>query len=94
MRIPDIYLKVLITTASGRHSWLEAANFSSDANFDMYSAPAGWKNSARAQADFVRAQDILTGRASFMFDVLGLGVGDGMNKVSFALAAVSHSNHD
>jgi hypothetical protein len=84
LRIPRICLKVLIT-ASGRHSWLEAAHFSSDASVDMYSAPAGWTKSARAQADFVRTQDILTGRAKFMFRTSAFGGSDGMFTVSHLL---------
>lgn len=66
LRIPDVCLKILITTPSG-HNWLEAARFSSDANLDIYSAPIGWRESGRAQAEFIRAQDILTGRAKFLF---------------------------
>jgi hypothetical protein len=68
LRVPQICLKVLITTPSGRHSWLEAAQFASDANFDIYSAPAGWQESVRVQADYIRTQDALTGRAKFLSD--------------------------
>jgi hypothetical protein len=72
LRVPQICLKVLITTPSGRHTWLEAAQFASDGNLDIYSAPAGWRESGRVQADYIRSQDILTGRARFLFDALPL----------------------
>jgi hypothetical protein len=77
LRVPQICLKVLITTPSGRHTWLEAAQFASDANLDIYSAPAGWRESGRLQADFVRTQDVLTGRAKFLFDASLLKHRDG-----------------
>lgn len=77
LRISHISLRVLIT-AVGRPRWLEAAHFSSDASIDMYSAPAGWKKSAHAQANFVRAQDILTRRVNFMFRSSTSGGSDGM----------------
>jgi hypothetical protein len=72
LRVPQICLKVLITTPSGRHTWLEAAQFASDANLDIYSAPAGWRESRSVQADYIRSQDVLTGRAKFLFDALPL----------------------
>jgi hypothetical protein len=78
LRVPHVCFKVLITAPSGHHSWLEAAYFASDAYLDIYSAPAGWRESGRVQADYVRAQDVLTGRAKFLFNVSPLKHNDGM----------------
>jgi hypothetical protein len=82
LRIPHLCVKALITTVSGRKSWLEAAQFSSDANLDIYSAPVGWQESGRAQTDFIRTRDILTVRAKFMLDKSRLDRIDGMFRVS------------
>jgi hypothetical protein len=76
-RVPRVCLKVLITLPSGRHSWLEAAHFESDANLDIYSAPAGWRESGRVQADYIRTQDVMTGRAKFLFDASPVKHSDG-----------------
>lgn len=79
LRVPQANIKVLITTSTGLQSWLEAANFSGDANLDVYSAPTGWQESARKQEEYIRVQDILTGRAKFLFDKLLLQRSDRMS---------------
>jgi len=89
LRVPQIYCKVLITTPSGRHNWLEAAQFAFDANLDIYSAPAGWRESGRVQADFIRSQDVLTGRAKLLFDMSPLKHDDGMS-VAFTLSTPNY----
>jgi hypothetical protein len=82
LRIPQIYFKILITASSGRHSWLEAARFASDANLDIYSAPNGWRESGREQAEYIRAQDAVTGRAKFLFDGASLKYDNGSSVIS------------
>lgn len=67
LRMPHACITVFITTPSGRHNWLEAAKFSSDANIDIYSSPLGWRHSGNLQSEFVRVQDILTGRAKSIY---------------------------
>jgi len=83
LRVPQVCLKVLITTPSGRHTWLEAAQFASDASLDIYSAPAGWRESGRVQADHILSQDVLTGRAKFLFDTLPLKRDSGSMPLTF-----------
>jgi hypothetical protein len=76
--VPEVCLKILITSPSGRQSWLEAAQFVSDANLDIYAAPAGWGELGRVQEDYIRTQDNLTGRAKLLLDSL-LKHNDGMS---------------
>lgn len=83
IRVPHISLKILVTSPSGRHNWLEAAHFTSDANLDIYSAPAGWQESARRQAEFIATQDVPTGRARLMKESL---LGDGELRVPITLS--------
>lgn len=68
LRLPNISVKVLLTGGIERSTWLETAELMADAYLDVYLSPVGWKESAQAQADFVRAQDELTGRARLMFE--------------------------
>lgn len=82
LRVPQICVKILITASSGRHSWLEAARFASDANLDIYSAPAGWRESGRVQAEYIRTQDAITGRAKFLFDRASRKYDDGSSVIS------------
>lgn len=77
-RVPQIYLKLFITTLSGHHSWLEAAQFVFDANLDIYSAPARWQESGRVQADYIRTQDLSTSRGRFLFNLSPFKHDDGM----------------
>ncbi|KII92575.1 hypothetical protein PLICRDRAFT_134291 [Plicaturopsis crispa FD-325 SS-3] len=65
VRVPQFSLQILL---KDRDTWLEAADLVTDANLDIYSAPRDWKTAARAQTEFVQAQDILTGRVQHMFD--------------------------
>lgn len=78
LRVPQANIKVLITTSTSLQNWLETAGFSGDANVDIYLAPVGWQESARIQEEYIRAQDILTGRANFLFDKLLLQRSDRM----------------
>ena len=70
LRVPQADIKVHITTSTSLQNWLEAASLSGDANVDIYLAPAGWQESACIQEEYIHAQDILTGRAHFLFDKL------------------------
>lgn len=67
LRLPHASVKVLLTAPSGHQPWLEAAELDMDVYFDIYSSPDGWKDTARAQADFIRVQDAPTNRAKRMF---------------------------
>ncbi|KAF7969728.1 hypothetical protein HWV62_26142, partial [Athelia sp. TMB] len=64
--IPQVTLKVLVTNNAQHRSWLEAVDAKLDVNIDLYSAPAGWRESARLQNEFIKIQDVPTGRAKLM----------------------------
>lgn len=64
--IPQVTLKVLVTNNVQHRSWLEAVDAKLDVNIDLYSAPAGWRESARLQNEFIKIQDVPTGRAKLM----------------------------
>jgi hypothetical protein len=68
LRLPKVSVKVLVTGGTERNTWLEAAELVADAHLDIYLSPLGWRDSAQAQADFIQAQDELTGRARLMFE--------------------------
>lgn len=70
IQIPTISLKVLVTNVTRPRSWLEAAHAILDVNVDIYSAPAGWRDTSRVQKEFVRIQDVPTGRAKLMKESL------------------------
>lgn len=70
IQIPTIVLKVLVTNVTRPRSWLEAAHATLDVNVDIYSAPAGWRETSRMQEEFIRVQDAPTGRAKLMKESL------------------------
>lgn len=67
VRLPHASLKVLLATRSDHSVWTEAADITTDAHLTVYSAPLRWPDAARAQAEFIRSQDLMTGRARRMF---------------------------
>ena len=72
LRLPSIAVKLVLANGLRRTSWVETMHLFSDAYIDIYSSPLGWANTAQAQVQFVRAQDILTGRTDALFDVLDM----------------------
>ncbi|KAG8964186.1 hypothetical protein FRC03_002130 [Tulasnella sp. 419] len=62
--IPSIDAKTLAHQGGG---WFEVASFSCDVNCDIYSSPAGWKERARLQVQFITEQDELTRRMAFVY---------------------------
>ncbi|KAH9930383.1 hypothetical protein B0H21DRAFT_878964 [Amylocystis lapponica] len=68
IRLPHASVKALLASRKSG-TWYEATDVIVDANIDIYSAPPGWKESARAQTEFLAAQDNLTGRARFCYSV-------------------------
>jgi hypothetical protein len=69
LRLPHACLTIVLATPKP-NNWSEAMRVVADAYVDIYSSPSGWEESAIAQAEFVRAQDSLTGRAKVIFDAL------------------------
>ena len=67
LRIPEVSIKVLLSTTTGSNRWLEAGEFLTDLSLDIYTAPDGYRDMARAQTAYVEDQDRLTGRARQMF---------------------------
>jgi hypothetical protein len=69
LRLPLVSAKVYLRvgTEDENRTWIEAAESFADAHLDIYSSPLGWQDKTRAQVEFVRTQDILTGRAQWMF---------------------------
>ncbi|KZT11041.1 uncharacterized protein LAESUDRAFT_741340 [Laetiporus sulphureus 93-53] len=66
VRLPIATCKILVTSRMSR-KWYEASRLDIDANVDIYSAPTGWQDRARAQTEYVAAQDKLTSRASCFY---------------------------
>ncbi|CCM03589.1 uncharacterized protein FIBRA_05726 [Fibroporia radiculosa] len=66
-RLPSATLKALVTTKQLSYTWCEVARIQFDAKLDIYVAPPGWQDSARAQTEFVTSQDKLTGRAKVLY---------------------------
>ena len=60
--VPMASVKILLTSLSEKHHWLEAADIACDANLDMYSSPVNWHQKEKDQAQFVEAQDRQTQR--------------------------------
>lgn len=89
LRIPSASLKIFIANSSSRQSWLEAAQLTTDINLDIYSAPAGWQQSAQYQAAFICQQDALTNRAQFLNDAFLLKPQNSMFIVQFMNIAMS-----
>lgn len=71
LKVPDIHVKLLLTSQSHGSYWFEAANFSADAYADVYTAPRGYRKMARIQTSYIEEQDHLTRRARRMFASLG-----------------------
>ncbi|KAG6845925.1 hypothetical protein H0H87_000731 [Tephrocybe sp. NHM501043] len=66
IRVPEIYIKLLLTSSLHTDRWLEALNLFADAYMDMYSAPCGYRQISKAQLSYIEEQDRLTERARRM----------------------------
>ncbi len=67
LRLPEGTVRLLLASKQDRGRWVEAANACLSVDLDVYSAPPGWRDSARKQADFIAEQDRLTGRAKILY---------------------------
>ncbi|KAI0342100.1 hypothetical protein BDW22DRAFT_1358216 [Trametopsis cervina] len=67
IRIPQASTKLLISRSEDQNDWHEAMNARLDLNVDMYSTPPGWQDKARAQSEFLAAQDSHTERVMFLY---------------------------
>jgi hypothetical protein len=69
---PSIKLRCLLAQAPNKSGlldeWFEIASASFDINADIYGAPPNWKADAQRQRLFVQSQDMLSGRASWIYD--------------------------
>ncbi|KAF7321613.1 hypothetical protein MKEN_00682400 [Mycena kentingensis (nom. inval.)] len=63
LKIPSIFVRLLVQSLPADRRWLEVAHLETDAHLDIYAAPAGWKEIAAKQAAFVAEQDLPTDRA-------------------------------
>ena len=70
LRIPEMSVKLLTSATMHHNRWLEAASIKVNADVDIYTSPAGWRELAEDQLDFVNEQDYLTGRAAEMLKTL------------------------
>ncbi|KAF8577934.1 hypothetical protein K439DRAFT_1363574, partial [Ramaria rubella] len=68
IRVPQTIVRALVRSKTHQESWLEAASITFDVGIDLYSAPRDWRQAAKAQADFIAAQDALTHRAQFLYE--------------------------
>ncbi|PCH43678.1 hypothetical protein WOLCODRAFT_122406 [Wolfiporia cocos MD-104 SS10] len=66
IRLPFATCTTLLASRSHTR-WYEASKVTFDVNLDIYSAPDNWQESAQAQANFISAQDALTGRARVLY---------------------------
>ncbi|KAE9411411.1 hypothetical protein BT96DRAFT_961320 [Gymnopus androsaceus JB14] len=69
IRLPQLSLKALLDYNKS-NTWLEGAEVVTDIFLDIYSSPAGWREMSAAQADFVREQDLPTGRVERFIQML------------------------
>ncbi|KAI0829807.1 hypothetical protein BC628DRAFT_1477689 [Trametes gibbosa] len=67
LRLPEATVRIILASRQDRTRWIEVADARVDVNLDLYSAPPGWQESARRQADFIAEQDHLTGRAKILY---------------------------
>ena len=67
IRAPEASLKILLCKAADLNEWHEAMAVEMDMNVDLYSAPKDWPEKAKAQLEFLAAQDSHTGRATFLY---------------------------
>lgn len=82
LRVPQISIKVLLTTSVKMGHWWEAAEVTADAFLDIYTSPRGYRDMARVQIAYIEEQDRLTGRARRMLSSLGPSVSEGTNTSS------------
>ena len=70
LHLPGVSVKILLTGSRRPKAWLEAAEISSEAYFDIYSSPCNHQALTLAQLAFIEEQDALTGRAKRILDQL------------------------
>ncbi|KAJ7497366.1 hypothetical protein FB451DRAFT_229194 [Mycena latifolia] len=73
LRIPRICVKFLLRSLAEHHRWLEVSQLETDAYLDVYASPLEWQKKAQLQAEFIKQQDLPSGRAERMFSRLELG---------------------
>ncbi|KAJ7084454.1 hypothetical protein B0H15DRAFT_940059 [Mycena belliarum] len=73
LRIPRVYVKFLLRSSAEHRRWLEVSQLETDAYLDVYASPYGWQERAELQADFIKEQDLPSGRAQRMFAGSTLG---------------------
>ncbi|KAJ7703124.1 hypothetical protein B0H17DRAFT_922585 [Mycena rosella] len=90
LRIPCIHVKFLLRSLTEHHRWLEVSQLETDVYLDVYDSPSGWQQKAQKQAEFIREQDLPSGRAERMFAGMGKN-GPTSSNGSFA-ARLAHQN--
>lgn len=66
LRIPEVFVKVLLSVSTESNRWLEVAEIVTDAFLDIYASPRGYRSMTSAQVAYVEEQDKLTSRARQM----------------------------
>ncbi|KAI0035556.1 hypothetical protein K488DRAFT_82999 [Vararia minispora EC-137] len=61
LRIPGASLRVMRHCVA-RDCWVEAGELGLEVTLEMYSAPVGWQETAKRQAEFIAKEDARTGR--------------------------------
>ncbi|TBU47302.1 hypothetical protein BD309DRAFT_511415 [Dichomitus squalens] len=69
IRLPQATAKLLLASKQDCARWIEVADAHVDVDIDIYSSPPGWQESAQLQAEFVAAQDGITGRAKILYSL-------------------------
>ncbi|KAJ7096249.1 hypothetical protein C8R44DRAFT_371827 [Mycena epipterygia] len=67
LRLPRVCVKFLLRSLAQDHRWLEVSELETDAYLDLYTSPPGWRKMAEDQDDFIKEQDMPSGRAELMF---------------------------
>ena len=66
LRVPKVFVKVLLSASTESDRWLEAAEIIADAYLDIYASPRGHRDTTATQIAYVEEQDTLTSRARQM----------------------------
>lgn len=67
LRVPRVCVKFLLRSLAQHRRWLEVSELETDVYLDLYTSPPGWRKMAEDQDDFIKEQDMPSGRAELMF---------------------------
>jgi hypothetical protein len=94
LKIPKVFVKVLLSTSGASNHWLEAAEIITDAYLDIYASPRGHRKMTATQIAYVEEQDILTNRARQMLVSLrSQGVKTSSSRAVRVMTFISGAKH-